>query len=70
MAEEALKLKPYKPVEKPSQGANQGEEKNADDNGDAGSLLKVNDDFWSAWETRQKDKKQVRSPSQGAVSVV
>ena len=27
IAAEALKLKPYKPVEKPSQGANQGEEK-------------------------------------------
>ena len=68
MAEEALKLKPYKPVEQPSQGASQGEEKGADDTGDAESLLKVNDDFWNAWETRQKEKRQVRSPSQGAVS--
>ena len=67
MAEDALKLKPYKPVERPLQAAIQGEEKGADDTGDAESLLKVNDDFWNAWETRQKEKRQVRSPSQGAV---
>ena len=68
MAAEALRLKPYKPVEKPSQDANQGEEKADDGKADEGAPMKENGDFWSAWETRQKEKKQVRSPSQGAVS--